>query len=98
MCSTTCQKANAGKCQPGAAKSEVNVETMCVAEGMTDGCKPGCSLDGNSFDTKSCMNGLCKVAGETCEPYKCANAACLESCTNNDQCQVGFQCMNSKCF
>lgn len=97
-CSTTCQKANAGKCQPGTAKSEVNAETMCVVEGMTDGCKPSCTGDFLSVDNKSCVQGLCKASIQMCVAYKCANAGCLESCVDDGQCQVGHLCINQKCI
>ena len=42
--------------------------------------------------------GACAVAEtEGCEPYRCGDDACMESCTSEGDCLTGFTCEDGAC-
>ena len=65
-------------------------ETVCVP--------PACA--GDRLNTAGTCNGLgsCRMPGvQNCEPFRCADSACVKRCTSNDDCVGGNVCINGSC-
>ena len=79
--------------------------TSCLADGMCDGagaCRVfaettvacgATSCSGNFVVGQLCNGGgTCAQAQVSCDPYKCSGDACLDTCTDNNDCIAGAFC------
>jgi Concanavalin A-like lectin/glucanases superfamily len=105
----TCSAVPAGE-DPGNSCS-AEVPATCGRDGTCDGsggcrrypantqCAEGRCSNATEFAASTCDGaGTCRVgASKSCAPGICMGASCASSCSQNDQCQTGFFCDNSKC-
>jgi len=91
-----CQDAGAtscghtGTCDGFGGCALYRAETICVA--------PSCASDRLNTAGTCDGVGVCRAPGvQTCQPYRCVNAACNTKCTTDADCQAGHACVAGSC-